>query len=182
MRNALIAILIVATCPLACNQPGFVPSTSPPSRDQAWDLYQPCRIDILPFTKPKSFDADPYPDGVEVAVRLIDALDDPVKAWGTFQFELYHFRPASGEPRGERAGRWTMQLASVADQRHYWDRVTQTYRFPLGWEGTPLMPDKKYILDVSFQPPDHQRIMAQPYTLVFNPDIESLRRARSVGR
>ena len=57
----------------------------------------PAKIDILPFTKPRSWDDDPVPDGIEVVLRPLDSFGDQTKAVGCFRFELYTFQKASSE-------------------------------------------------------------------------------------
>ncbi|MEE8171001.1 MAG: hypothetical protein V3T70_10675, partial [Phycisphaerae bacterium] len=88
-------------------------------------------------------------------------------------------RPASGDPRGERLASWTPTLGDVDDQKAYWERVTQTYRFPLDWQGQPLTPDRKYVLELWFEPPRGERVFAEPYVFEFKVDAERLRSAAS---
>lgn len=171
LMYAWIPLLAAASCAGRIDRAG----DAAPSTAAALQLSQPRHVEVLPFTKPKSFDTDAIPDGIEVTLRTLDAMGDAVKAWGSFHFELHRYRPASGDPHGERLQSWTVQLGSIALQSGYWDRVTQTYRFPLGWEGTPLEPQHKYVLDVSFSPTWGDRVYAKAYVFEFVPDIEALR-------
>src|SRR5262249_5490840 len=140
------------------------------------------RIKIWPFTKPKSFGADPVPDGVEVTLQALDPMGDAIKVWGTFRFELFRYRMASGDRHGEMVQHWEQSIGSFEDQIHFWDRVTQPSRFQLGWEGTPLEPKHKYLLDVYFIPPEGERPPTANYVFEFNPDIETLKSAaRATG-
>jgi len=175
-RGCVIAAVLTAIGGTACHQPA-APVEQGPVAEEVRRLTHPQRVIVLPFTKPKSFDSDPVPDGVEVTLRVVDVMNDPVKAWGTFRFELFERRPASGDPRGERLQNWAKTIGIVDDQVNYWDRVTQTYRFPLGWEGRPLEPERTYVLDVLFAPPEGDRIIADPYEFKFSVDVEAMRAA-----
>lgn len=174
------AALLCAIAPAGCGQPASSNGTEP-TVDDLRKLTQPQQLVVLPFTKPKSFDDDAIPDGVEATVRVTDVMNDPVKAWGMFRFELYERRPASGDPRGNRLQNWSKAIGTVEDQKNYWDRVTQTYRFPLGWEGQPLQPDRTYVLDVTFAPPGADRIFATPFEFEFKIDLDAIRAAQQRG-
>lgn len=183
MRIVLItcfAALLCAIAPTGCSHSAGSDGTEPTVEDLR-KLTQPQQLVVLPFTKPKSFDDDAIPDGVEATVRVTDVMNDPVKAWGTFRFELFERRPASGDPRGTRLQNWSKAIGTVEDQKNYWDRVTQTYRFPLGWEGQPLQPDRTYVLDVTFAPPGADRIFATPFEFEFKIDLEAIRAAQQRG-
>ena len=111
-------------------------------------------IQIQPFTKIRSFDADATPDGIGVVLRPADQFGDPVKIMGHLYFELYAYRPASGEPKGERLEFWDRTLATADDVKLYWDRTAQMYEFPLAWtQGLPPTPSRKYLLTVSYRTP-----------------------------
>lgn len=188
MKIRLVITLVVSVTAVVagCGGPKGAGSTmGPPSTAEALENARPHRIEILPFTKPKALNQDLVPSCIEVTLRTLDAMNDPVKAWGTFHFELSRYRPASGDPHGDALQSWTNSIGSIKQQGQYWDRVTQTYRFPLAWEGTPLEPQKKYVLDVSFNAPWGDRVYAEPYIFEFAPDLEGLKakaRARSHGR
>ena len=167
-------LALAGCCVSACAGARRGASALPSSQDVI-DLASPRRLEVLPFTRPKSFDDDPVPDGVELTLRTLDRMGDPVKCWGSFHVELSHYRMASGDRHGERIKSWDVVIGSVKDQAVCWDRVTQTYRFQLGWQGAPLEPRKKYILDVTFEPPGGDRVFAEPYVFEFSPDIEGLR-------
>ena len=114
------------------------------------------RIRIQPFTKPASFDDDERPDGLSVWVQAQDAFDDPVKATGDLVFELYSFRPASSNPKGEQLVSWHHAIRSRADQRTFWDRPSQMYHFELAWSPPPAAAET-YVLAVTLTTPhgDH---------------------------
>lgn len=178
MLRVCAAILILATgwSYLACNDNTSLRGGLGPGPVTARTESLPQQIDILPFTKPKSFNSDPIPDGIEVSLRALDAMGDAVKAWGAFRFELYRFRDASGDPRGEKIHGWEQRLDTIRDQRGFWDRVTQTYRFQLEWGGAPLTPNQKYVLEAFFEPAaGGDRVIAQPFVFEFVPDIDTIR-------
>lgn len=124
------------------------------------DLLLPKTIDILPFTRPASFDQDAIPDGIEVVLRPLDAFGDPVKVIGTFRFELYMFRKASADTRGHRLGFWQVDLTDEQAQKKHWDRFPPTYRFRLGWSPELKIERGKYVLEVTYLSPWNQRLSA----------------------
>lgn len=133
-------------------------------------VYGPRKLEVLPFTKIRSFDDDAIPDGVEVSLRPLDAMGDPTKIYGTFIFELYQYRDASGQRAGQRLETWSQAVRTVDDQKRFWDRVTSTYIFQLTWEGGEFpQPNKKYLLAVSYQAPGEKRLFAE-YPFEFRVD------------
>jgi len=177
MRTIGILAMLFAASQIGCTKPNAMSDLSA-SSITIRKMSLPDKIKILPFTRPKSFDRDAIPDGIEVAVQTVDAMGDPVKAWGSFRFELYRLREASNDPRGERLHDWEQPLATIRDQRGFWDRVTQTYRFQLEWGGAPLKPNDHYVLDVTYQPPDDaDRVFAEPFVFEFEPDVDGIRSA-----
>ncbi len=129
-----------------------------PSMEELVFFYSPVELKILPFTKPKSFDDDALPDGLGVSLRTFDADGDTVKAYGTFVFELYAYRPASADHRGELLRQWTQSVTDPKSQKQFWERVTTTYEFQLSWEGEPLRPEQRYIITATFQAPGAKRL------------------------
>jgi len=126
------------------------------ANDQA-DLFLPKKIDILPFTKPASFDQDPVPDGLDVWLRPLDDFGDQTKAIGVFHFELYRFRKASSDARGHRLALWEVDLGTKSAQEKHWDRITRMYRFRLMWLGKRPK-QGKYVLEVTYIPHRGPRI------------------------
>jgi hypothetical protein len=126
----------------------------PPEKADMLSMLLPREIKIQPFTKIKSFDADPVPDGIAVVLRPTDRFGDPVKVVGHLYFELYAYKKASGERKGERLEFWERTIATSEDQRLYWDRTAQMYEFPLVWtQGAPPAPNRKYILTATYRAP-----------------------------
>ena len=149
-RNAaLIICLIVGGCESL--------SSSKPSIDKQLELLLPQKIEIMPFTKLRSWDDDQLPDGIEVVLRPLDAFDDQTKAIGTFRFELHLFRKASSDSRGTRIGFWEVDITNKKAQMQHWDPITRTYRFRLQWDGPAPLPDK-YVLQATYISPAAKRI------------------------
>ena len=163
--------LIIFAC--GCQQPKVIEGGEGPTVDELVKFYSPTAIKILPFTKPRSFDDDAIPDGVAVSLRPLDSAGDPVKAYGTFIFELYAFKPAVSSHRGELLQNWTQPVVTLADQKRFWERVTSTYEFQLSWEGKPIPPDSRYILAASFQARGSQRLFDE-YQFDFRPVREEI--------
>jgi hypothetical protein len=142
----------------ACGRGEIGPSAEGPTAQDLVKYYSPASIKILPFTKPRSFDNDAIPDGVGVSLRTLDSAGDPVKAYGTFIFELYGYKQGIGNHRGELVQTWTQPVNSLKDQKKFWERVTSTYEFQLSWEGKPISPDHRFIIVASFQAPGSDRL------------------------
>ncbi len=157
-RTIVILLAGASVYGVACSRPHVTEMASGLSAEDVVAFYGPRRLQVLPFTKPRSFDDDLIPDGVEVSLRTLDGSGDAVKAYGEFMFEVYEYRQAAGNHRGERLQVWEQPVLNLDDQKQFWERVTTTYQFQLSWEGRPLTPQKKYILDASFQTPGGQRL------------------------
>lgn len=152
MRN-IVVILAASLAPVGlAGCASQKEDVSDPATHQSLSLLMPARIIVEPFTGLKSFDDDARPDGLEVVLRPVDAFGDPVKIAGHLLIELYRFRPASGERKGLKVEQWDIELTSAADQRKYWNHVTQMYEIPLmlGPEALALEPDQKFVIEVTY--------------------------------
>ena len=116
----------------------------------------PAKIEILDFTKPKSWDDDSIPDGIEVVLRPYDSFGDETKAIGTFRFELYEFQRANTEPKGKRVAFWQEDLTTKDAQMRHWD-FTRSYRFRLAWTEERIKPGK-YVLEATYISPSNLRL------------------------
>jgi hypothetical protein len=176
-RSVLAACLGLLAClslAIGCQKgQGMNIAKLPPDRAEMAGYYLPSQIEILPFTKPGSFDARGLPDGINAVVRPTDVLGDPVKAYGTIRFELYSYVPTSALHKGEQLMVWTQTLNTPADQRKYWDRVTQSYQFQLAWR-QPLQPNKRYVLEVAYENPAGTRLI-NDYEFEFAPNVPQIR-------
>jgi len=158
--------LIVCLCGVAiCGCHSTPRSTD--NIDQQLELLLPQKVEILPFTKPRSWDKDDVPDGLEVVLRPLDAFGDQTKAVGMFRFELYLFRKASADQRGQRIGFWEVGVSDNKAQVRHWDAITRTYRFRLQWDGPRPVPGK-YLLEATYVGPSDKRITDQ-YILQLQP-------------
>lgn len=142
-----LSLLFFAGCPRG--EVGEIESG--PTPEELVGFYSPKSIKILEFTKPQSFDDDLIPDGLKVWLRPRDGDGDELKAFGTFLFELYSYRPASQDRKGQLLQQWTQPVLDHDSQRQFWNRITRAYELHLSWEGEPIPPQKKYILAASFQ-------------------------------
>ncbi|MEK6643780.1 MAG: hypothetical protein AABZ08_07705 [Planctomycetota bacterium] len=169
LLSGFLPMLIAGTC-----QRGEISEMGEgPGTDELVKYYSPTAIRILPFTKPRSFDEDTIPDGVSVSLRPLDSAGDPVKAYGVFIFELYGYKAALGNHRGEMIQQWTQPVLGPDAQKRFWERVTSTYEFQLSWEGKPLPVESRYILVASFQSRGATRLFDE-YQFEFRPNKEEI--------
>ena len=85
-------------------------------------------------------------------VELADGYGDPIKALGTFRFEIFQYRPAVSDPRGKRLEVDGMQEFDLSDSQanqEYWDSITRSYRIGLTVSDLPGSVDK-LALQVTF--------------------------------
>ena len=151
-------LLVMAIFLPGCPRGEIGTTVDGPTVEELVAFYSPRSIKVLPFTKPRSFDDDVIPDGIGVSLRPLDEAGDPVKAYGTFMFELYAYKKAIGTHKGDLLANWTQPVLDTGDQKQFWERVTSTYEFQLSWEGKPLPPGSKYVLVASFQSPGSERL------------------------
>jgi hypothetical protein len=156
-----------------CHRGEIGQAGEPPSAEEMVKFYSPTAIKILPFTKARSFDDDAIPDGIGVSLRPLDSAGDPVKAYGTFIFELFAYKQALGSHRGELLQSWTQPVLGPTDQKKFWERVTSTYDFQLSWEGKPIAPDRRYVLTASFQSRGSDRLFDE-YQFDFRANREEI--------
>lgn len=118
-------------------------------------LLMPSRIEIVEsFTRVKSFDGDVMPDGIELFLEAVNALDNPgLMITGRIQAALYQYVPASGDQKGQRLQQWDIELVTVQQQRTYWNALTQMYEFRLGIDPARIPPAAKYVLAVIYSSP-----------------------------
>jgi len=134
-------------------------STSPLRADEEQremlDLLLPRRVEIVePFTRVRSFDENASPDGVELLLRAVNALDNPgLMIVGKIRVELHEYIGASADNKGGLLERWEIDLSTSKNQMSYWNRLTQMYEFRLGIEPTRIAPARKYVLSVTYNSP-----------------------------
>jgi len=172
------SLVLVGLCGPSCQHGMGWGGGGGPVDPDAMSLLLPVKIKIHSFTKVKPLFGSSLPNGIEVWLEPLDRFGDVVKIVGELYFELYNYKPASGDRKGERIEFWEVRIATSAEQQQYWDRVARMYQFPLGWDFAPP-PGKKYILSATYLSPNGERISDQ-FELRFELDrdkvLESLRR------
>jgi len=165
-----MSILISAGCRSA--GPKGMPSES--DQREMFALMLPAEIKIWPFTKIKSFDDDQKPDGILAVIRPLDRFGDPAKAVGTFYFELWTHKKASGNRKGERLAFWERTIANEQEVNLYWTRA-QMYEFQLAWDPglQTVKPAGKLVLTATYRPPWDQT-MQDEYIIDFHVPMELL--------
>jgi hypothetical protein len=117
----------------------------------------PCFVPVAAHIKP-SFsrivpgDKDPSSSEIEVYVSLDDQFGDSVKAAGRYRFEIFHYRPATADSRGERIaveGIQQFDLSDIQMSQQHWDSTTGSYRFKLKLPELPAG-KKQIVLQVTF--------------------------------
>ena len=147
-------ILPLSALLIGCAASGTSRVPTEPQRVAMLNLMLPKQIEITPFTRIASFDADDTPDGVIVVIRPADRFGDAVKAAGLFYFELYSFQQASGEPKGQRLAFWERVIDTPDEVVSHWNHADM-YEFKLGWpqEATSIRPGSKYVLMATYRSP-----------------------------
>ena len=157
-RSALVQrCLVLCLCITGCAERPRI--TGEPAQREMLALLMPSRVEIVePFTRLKSFDDDAAPDGIELLLRAVNALDNPgLMIAGKVHAALYEYVPASGDPKGRRLEHWDIELATPGQQRRHFNAMTQMYEFKLGIDPTRIPPAEKYVLAVTYSSPlgDH---------------------------
>lgn len=139
----LVLILVIAA---GCQPTTPKVSLENPDLAAFVNLMMPRTIEIQHgFTQPREIAGGDKPNGIEVVLAAKDAFGDDVKCVGTFIFELYTLRMASGDRYGKRIGFWTVHVNSDESMRTFWDRLSRFYNFQLQLDEGPLPPGR-YIL------------------------------------
>ncbi|MFH0980607.1 MAG: hypothetical protein V2A79_03595 [Planctomycetota bacterium] len=146
----LVALAVLASP--GCQRPTV--DLNAAATHQQLSLLMPAAVKIVaPFTRFRSFDDDERPDGIELLVQPVNTFGDPVNIAGDVIVELYEFRQASGDRKGEKVQQWDIALASERAQRMYWNRTTSMYEFRLQLARTTLPAEPKYVLQVTYNTP-----------------------------
>lgn len=159
-----IGILAILT---GCHSTGPDRLPQEKERVEMLSLMLPCELQIEPFTKIRSFNDDDIPDGILAIIRPVDRFGDPVKAVGLFYFELWEYREASEDRRGQRLEFWEKPITHVEDVKNHWSRA-QMYEFQLAWTqgGGAIRPGRKYLFTATYRTPWDTTIQDQ-YVLEF---------------
>ncbi len=129
------------------------------NRDE-FSLALPARIDIVePFTRIKSFSGGGVPDGIDLVVQAIGALDNPgLVLVGRVRIELFEFVASSADRKGARLDQWQVELRTDHQQRTYWNHLTQMYEFHLGANLADLSKAERCVLLVTYSSPVGRRL------------------------
>ena len=150
MRGRGVSSLL-ALCIVALVAPGCSPLAHPRTADEQ-AMFGSISFRIHPaFTQIKDWTGDNKPDGIEAILEFEDQFGEPTRAAGTVRFELYTFRAAEPDHRGQRLATWAASLGGHDDQVAHWDRAARGYSFQLGYPTIHL--DHAYILSAQFDRP-----------------------------
>ena len=124
------------------------------------ELLLPQRIEIVePFTRVKSFDDDAVPDGIELLLRAVNALENPgLMIAGQVRVELYEYVAASAEKQGSVLESWRIDLTTRAQQLAFWNQLTQMYQFRLAIDPARIPQARKFVLLVTYRSPDGETL------------------------
>jgi hypothetical protein len=113
-------------------------------------MFGPQTMRLQPtFTQIKDWNGDKIPDGIDAIVELQDQFGDTTRATGRVIFELYGYRYAAPDPRGERiGGPWIGSLQTKEDQVAHWSSAIRGYSFQLAQ--LLLSRDRTYVLTAEF--------------------------------
>ncbi|MCH8854209.1 MAG: hypothetical protein IID41_16395 [Planctomycetes bacterium] len=136
---------------------------------------------VAPFTKPASFDDDALPDGISVVLSAVDKQGERIKITGQIVFELYTYRPASADPKGEQLQTWQLELAGDRDQRTYWHHTTRMYEFPLQVKRDTWPGGTKFVLLARYSNPWNEHLQDQAILDLSGMVSDLKERARSTG-
>ncbi|NLF29627.1 MAG: hypothetical protein GX591_01925 [Planctomycetes bacterium] len=135
---------------LAAGCPPPTPRPTPPA-------LLPRQIRLHPFTRTWQGGEGGAAGGIEARVEAIDHFGDTTKAFGTFRFEAFAYRPHEADPAGRRLAVWSVQLADAEDNLTHWDRLSRTYKFRLMWPRA-VAAGESFALRVTFAPPEGLRL------------------------
>lgn len=129
----------------------------------------PSAIKIVePFTIMDSTEGKTKQNWVELWLQAQNVLNSPgLMIAGKLRVELNTHLPARGNAKGPRLEHWNIALATIEDQRKYWNAVTQMYEFRLGYDRDSIPEADKYVLTVIYQPPIGPRLTDE-ITLIHN--------------
>ncbi len=136
---------------------GLLTGCPPPEPRPTPPPLLPRRVRLHPFTRTWPGDEGPGAGGIEARVEAIDHFGDTTKAFGTFRFEMFAYRPHQAEPAGRRLEVWSVDLMDADANLIHWDRLSRTYKFRLMWS-RPFPADRQFVLRVTFLPPAGPRL------------------------
>ena len=161
MSKSLICVLLltaalgfVAGCPLG-PPPGEVKVPKP------INLLLPKEIRFHFFSAMRKTPARGVSDGgIDVRIEAIDSFGDETKAFGTFRFELYAFRPNIADPKGTLINTWELPVLEGTDNLRHWESITRTYLFKLQWDKS-ILGGQPFVLRAVFSSPFTERLVVE---------------------
>lgn len=152
IRTSHLILLVFCTLSVgACQRPQI--SASNPDLAAFIEMMIPRRIEIQKYlTRPIDVAPGENADTIEVILAAYDSFGHGVKTTGTFQFELYEQRLASGDKLGKRLAYWRVEIKTSEDVMAHWDHLSRFFKFPLAMPNEPLKPGH-YVLQARFQSP-----------------------------
>jgi hypothetical protein len=166
-RRSLTHVAIcVSTLPIGvllssagCQEPRTDVGLDDPELAAFVRLMMPAKIEIQHYlTKPYDFSGTGDADGLEAILAALDSFGDPIKCVGTFHWELYTMRMASGDKLGERVAFWPVTIDSDQTLIKYWHRYSRYYRFPLKLREGKLRPGR-YVLTARLVMPTGEKLV-----------------------
>lgn len=136
---------------------GLVAGCPPPPSPTTPPALLPRRIRLHPFTQTWPAERAGATGGIEARVEAIDHFGDTTKAFGTFRFEAFAYRPHQAESSGRRLAVWSVDLTDAEANLTHWDRLSRTYKFRLMWS-RPVPAGERFVLRGTFLPPDGPRL------------------------
>jgi hypothetical protein len=138
-------------------------ASKPLERDDAEaKLFGPQHMRLHPiFTQLKNWsNGGIKPDGIEAEIEFQDQFGDPTKAAGKIMFELYDYRDADPDPKGNRVlNPWVGSLLTLQQQYEHWNRTSRTYTFQLAYPQVSVR--RNYVLTAMFEHSDGRRFFSQ---------------------
>ncbi|MGD2111544.1 MAG: hypothetical protein PVI86_19380 [Phycisphaerae bacterium] len=161
MRRFRWSILVLALSLVVTGCATPAPTVDPEAKNRMLSLLLPVEIEIVqPFTRVKSFDDDPTPDGIELWLQAVNALgNNGLNIVGTVRAELYEYVPASAEHKGRRLEHWQIELATADQQRGYWSGLTKMYEFRLAIDPAKIPTAVQYVLAVTYNAPTGEHLI-----------------------
>jgi hypothetical protein len=118
--------------------------------------FEPQRVRVHGLTALTTVNGEPR---IDIHLELYDAYGHPVKALGTFVFQLYAGTTAEGDLQ-EQLRRWIVDLSDPEINASAYDRVTRTYRAALTG-APPVETSRGYVLEVQFRSPGGASLTAR---------------------
>lgn len=155
---AAMAMTLLAT--LALGLPGCAwkgaDGIAPGVLTPAWRL-QPVTMRVYPSSR---IVREANQTLLEARIELLDEVGDSIKGVGDWRFDLSDPGRATDGATPQRLYTWEVAMLSRDQNTQFYDPVTRTYHFRLKLDqGAP--DDHPLRLDVTFMPPDRQRMDAR---------------------